>query len=64
VNDLVGIPTEVIICPYSLVFRATEAREIGIKRIDIAKFVDISFNVIDDETGEEFCSEPITHSLN
>lgn len=63
-KDLIGSPFEVVICPYSLEIRVMGGLEKGIKNIDVAKFVDIHFKVIDDETGKEFCSELVTFSLN
>jgi hypothetical protein len=63
-NDLVGTPTEVVICPYSLEIIVIGGMDKGITRNDVAKFIDISFNVTDDESGEDFCTEPVTHSLN
>ena len=62
--DLVGTPTEVVIHPYSLEIRVMGGMKKGIKDIDFAKYVDIYFHVVDDETGEEFCTEPVTFSLN
>ena len=62
--DLVGTPFEVVICPFSLEIRVMGGLEKGIKNIDVAKYVDIYFKVTDDETGEEFCSELVTFSLN
>lgn len=63
-NDLVGSPIEVVIHPYSLEIRVLGGFEEGINHIDTAKYVDLYFNVIDDETGEEFCTEPVTISMN
>ena len=63
-NDLVVTPIDILICPYTLVLSDDERRGQGFKQTDVAKFIDIAFCVKDNETGEEFCTEPITYSMN
>lgn len=63
-REIIGTPFDLIICPYTAVFRGEEDTEQEFKRTELAKFVDIAFCVMDKETGEEFYTEPITYSLN
>jgi hypothetical protein len=63
-RDILGTPVDLIISPYTVVFRVEEGEEQEFKPAEFAKFIDISFCVIDVETGEEIYTEPITFSMN
>jgi hypothetical protein len=63
-RDIIATPVEIVICPYTVVFLVKEGTEQEINRAELAKFVDITFCVIDVETREEIYTEPITYSMN
>jgi hypothetical protein len=63
-KEILGTPVDLIISPYTVVFRVRENEEDEIKRTELAKFFDTTFCVIDEETGEEIYTEPITYSMN
>ena len=63
-KEFIGTPVDLIINSYSVVFRVEEGEEQEFKPSEFAKFIDIAFCVIDEETGEEFYTETITYSMN
>ena len=63
-REFIGTPVDLIISPYTVVFRVEEGDEQEFKPTEFAKFIDIALCVIDEETGEEIYTEPITYSMN
>jgi hypothetical protein len=63
-REFIGTPVDLIISPYTVVFRVEEGDEQEFKPTEFAKFIDIAFCVIDKRTGEEIYTEPITYSMN
>jgi hypothetical protein len=63
-RDIIGTPVDLIIRLYRAVFKVGEGSEEEFIAIEFARFIEIAFCIIDVETGEEFFTEPIIHSLN
>lgn len=61
---LVAIPIEVVIYPVSLTIQVSEGIAKGIKRIDVVRFIDVTFSVLNDQTGEQYRTELVAFSLN
>jgi len=62
--EMIGTPIDVIVNPYTVAFRVGEGSDNEFVASDFAKFVEIAFCIFDDETGEEYYTEPITYSMN
>lgn len=61
---LVAIPIEVVIYPVSLTIQVSEGIAKGIKRIDVVRFIDVTFSVLNDQIGEQYRTELVAFSLN
>ncbi len=63
-KEFIAIPIDLIINSYSVAFRVEEGEEQEFKPSEFAKFIDIVFCFIDEESGEEIYADPITYSMN
>ena len=63
-RDIIGIPKELVVNSYTLVFKVEEGLDDELFASEYAKFIEVAFCLIDVENGEEFYSEPITYSMN
>ena len=63
-RDIIGTPVDLVINSYSIAFKFGEGAEKELIASEYARFVEVAFCLIDEETGEEFYTEPITYSMN
>jgi hypothetical protein len=64
VKDFTGTPAEMICHRYSVCFTVKLGAEKEFVPTDFAKFVDITFCIIDQVAGGKCYSKPITFSMN
>ena len=60
-REIIGTPADLIDPLQSLVFRVEASTEQEIEPTEFAKFIDITFFVMDDETEDEIYTEPIIY---
>ena len=63
-RDIIGIPVDLVINSYTVVFKLREGAEEEFVSSESARFIEVAFCLIDKETGEKFYTEPITYSMN
>jgi len=63
-REMIGTPLDVIVNPYTVAFKVGEGTDNEFLASEYAKFVEVAFCVFNEETGEEFYTEPITYSMN
>jgi hypothetical protein len=63
-REMIGTPLDIIVNPYTVAFRVGEDSDKEFIASDFAKFVEVAFCVYNEETGEEFYTEPVTYSMN
>lgn len=62
--EIIGTPIDIIVNLYTVAFKVGEDTDHGLIAADFAKFVEVAFCVLIEETGEEFYTEPVTYSMN
>jgi hypothetical protein len=62
--EMIGTPIDIIVNLYTVAFTVGESTDQELIASDFAKFVEVTFCVLIEETGEEFYSEPVTYSMN
>ena len=63
-REMIGTPIDVIVNFYTVAFTVGEGNDQELVASDFAKFIEVTFCVLIEETGEEFFSEPVTYSMN
>ncbi len=63
-REIIGTPVDLVINSYTMAFKVGEDAEGEFIVSELARFIDVAFCLIDEETGEEFYTEPITYSKN
>ena len=63
-REMIGTPIDVIVNFYTVAFTVGEGNDEELVASDFAKFIEVTFCVLIEETGEEFFSEPVTYSMN
>ncbi len=63
-KGIIGKPDNFVIRLYTAAFKVGEGAEKELIASEYARFVEVAFCLIDEETGEEFYTEPITYSMN
>ena len=63
-REMIGTPVDVIVNVYTVAFRVGEGTEQDFVASEYAKFIEVAFCVLDETTGEEFYTEPVTYSMN
>ena len=62
--EMIGTPIDVIVNLYTVAFKVGEDTENDLIASEFAKFIEVAFCILIEETGEEFYTEPITYSMN
>jgi hypothetical protein len=63
-RELIGTPIDIIVNLYTVAFKVGEGAEQEFLVSEFARFVEVVFCVLVEETGEEFYTEPVTISMN
>jgi hypothetical protein len=63
-RELIGTPIDIIVNIYTVAFKVGEGTDREFLVSEFAKFIEVEFCVLIEETGEEFYTEPITVSMN
>jgi hypothetical protein len=63
-NEMVVTPIALVWNEYTVAFRVGEDDDYQFTVSEYAKFIDIAFSFIDEESGENFYSVASTYSMN